>query len=45
MQFIFIAKMIYFSWIFDVFDEDGGGTIEIDEVIKLVGSIVKINLS
>ena len=25
------------SWIFDVFDEDGGGTIELDEVIKLVG--------
>ena len=24
------------SWIFDVFDEDGGGTIELDEVIKLV---------
>ena len=45
MQFIFLAKMIYFSWIFDVFDEDGGGTIEIDEVIKLVGSIVRINLS
>ena len=26
------------SWIFDVFDEDGGGTIELDEVIKLVGA-------
>ena len=36
-----IVNMItwYFSsrsWIFDVFDEDGGGTIELDEVIKLV---------
>ena len=24
------------TWIFNVFDEDGGGSIDIDEVIKLV---------
>lgn len=30
------------SWIFNVFDEDGGGTIDVEEVQKLVVSLLKL---
>ena len=31
------------DWIFKVFDEDGGGTIDLDEVIKIVIGLYNMN--
>ena len=31
------------EWIFKVFDEDGGGTIDIDELIKIVIGLFNMN--
>ena len=48
MEFKFSANFTYkmtfcqISWIFNVFDEDGGGTIDIEEVKKLVVSLLKL---
>ena len=30
------------SWIFNVFDEDGGGSIDVEEVHKLVLSLLQL---
>ena len=35
--------MLLKEWIFKVFDEDGGGTIDIDEVIKIVIGLFNMN--
>ena len=35
--------MAKLTWIFNVFDEDGGGSIDIDEVIKLVIGLTTLN--
>ena len=35
--------MLLKEWIFKVFDEDGGGTIDIDEVIKNVIGLFNMN--
>ena len=38
-----ILDFIITEWIFKVFDEDGGGTIDIDELIKIVIGLFNMN--
>ena len=37
------TKNIFIDWLFKVFDEDGGGTIDLDEVIKIVIGLYNMN--
>ena len=43
LLFLLLLVLNPIEWIFKVFDEDGGGTIDIDEVIKIVIGLFNMN--